>query len=453
MRVAVLFDNFGPYHHARLAAAAGACDLLAVEFGSRSGEYAWAAQGSDKLRHQVVNPDGPGAAMPAAVFRERLERILSDFVPAAVVIPGWSNRGGFMAMAWARTHRVPIVLMSESTAWDEARVGWKEWVKRRVVRLSSAALVGGQPHADYMCQLGMKEQQVFLGYDAVDNDYYRAEAAGWQKLKTESLKAESETEEPSLMDAPAINSQPSTLNRPPYFLASNRFIEKKNLFRLLEAYGGCARNGETLKRGKAEKRVWDLCLLGDGELKEKLIAHCATLGLHVVESAPWEVSGKTESSFQLSDLSVSAFPTPTVYFPGFRQVGELPRFYANAGAFVHASTTEQWGLVVNEAMASGLPVIVSNRVGCAQDLVQEGINGFTFDPTDVAQLTDLMVKVSAFPPATLSGFGEASQRIVANWGPERFASGLQAAAAKAATLPLARAGLIDRALLTLLGNR
>jgi glycosyltransferase involved in cell wall biosynthesis len=47
---------------------------------------------------------------------------------------------------------------------------------------------------------------------------------------------------------------------------------------------------------------------------------------------------------------------------------------------VHASTTEQWGLVVNEAMAAGLPVLVSDRCGCAPDLVEVGVNGFTFDP-------------------------------------------------------------------------
>jgi 1,2-diacylglycerol 3-alpha-glucosyltransferase len=460
MRVAVLFDNFGPYHLARLDAASGACDLLAVEFGSRSGEYAWVAKGSETLRHAVVNPNGPGAAMPATAFREKLERILSDFGPAVVVVPGWSNRGGFMAMAWARARRIPIVLMSESTVWDEARVGWKEWIKRRLVGLSSAALVGGTPHADYMRQLGMPGHQVFPGYDAVDNDYFAAEAARWQRLKAEKLTTETEKtrHEPTVSatlnplsrqspgatpDQHFIPAKPggdagSTLNHSPYFLASNRFIEKKNLFRLLDAYASYIQQSTI---NNPQSTIWPLCLLGDGELNEKLLAHCEALGLNVAMSAPWEASGNAESSFQLS-----AFPTPSVYFPGFRQVEELPRFYAHAGAFVHASTTEQWGLVVNEAMAAGLPVIVSNRVGCAQDLVQHDINGFTFDPYDIEQLAQLMFRISSsnFPH---SAFGNASRSIIAGWGPNRFALGLKSACEMALGIGPRKAGIPDRLLL------
>ena len=79
-----------------------------------------------------------------------------------------------------------------------------------------------------------------------------------------------------------------------------------------------------------------------------------------------------------------------VHLVGAKGYEELPFFYAHAGAFIHASTTEQWGLVVNEAMASGLPVLVSNRCGCAKDLVQDGVNGWTFDPADEGRMADLM---------------------------------------------------------------
>ena len=61
-----------------------------------------------------------------------------------------------------------------------------------------------------------------------------------------------------------------------------------------------------------------------------------------------------------------------VIFPGFIQYDELPAYYGLAKAFIHASTVEQWGLVVNEALAAGLPVLVSERCGCAPDLVREG---------------------------------------------------------------------------------
>src|ERR1035441_8598070 len=143
---------------------------------------------------------------------------------------------------------------------------------------------------------------------------------------------------------------------------------------------------------------WSLVLLGDGPLRSALNSQLSTLNLH-----------------------------SHVLLPGFKQYPDLPVYYGLASAFIHASTTEQWGLVVNEAMASGLPVLVSNRCGCATDLVQEGKNGFTFDPCNVEQLAQLMAKISAFQLSSLLAFGDASRQIISNWGPERFAHGLKEA--------------------------
>ena len=183
-----------------------------------------------------------------------------------------------------------------------------------------------------------------------------------------------------------------------YFLASARFIEKKNLPGLIEAYSRYRQLGEKSEIGNRKSEIWNLVLLGDGALRSSLKSQVSSL-----------------------DLGHS------VLMPGFKQYPDLPAYYGLAGAFIHASKTEQWGLVVNEAMASGLPVLVSNRCGCAADLVQEGVNGFTFDPCNVEQLAQLMLRVSdsRFP---IPNFGAASTRIISNWGPERFATGLKQAA-------------------------
>src|ERR1035441_6959071 len=146
---------------------------------------------------------------------------------------------------------------------------------------------------------------------------------------------------------------------------------------------------------------WSLVLLGDGPLRSALNSQLSTLNLH-----------------------------SHVLLPGFKQYPDLPVYYGLASAFIHASTTEQWGLVVNEAMASGLPVLVSNRCGCATDLVQAGVNGFTFDPYNEQEMAALMLKVSAFN-FPLSDFGSQSQRIISKWGVARFAAGVQAAGASA----------------------
>lgn len=145
--------------------------------------------------------------------------------------------------------------------------------------------------------------------------------------------------------------------------------------------------------------------------------------------------------------------------PGFKQYDELPVYYGLASAFVHASATEQWGLVVNEAMASGLPVLVSNRCGCAMDLVKDGVNGFTFDPHNVEQLASLMFKLSTLnslagrseaKTAPLSTLGAASREIISSWGPERFADGLVRAVKMALTTPRPQPTPIDRLLLRVL---
>ncbi len=109
----------------------------------------------------------------------------------------------------------------------------------------------------------------------------------------------------------------------------------------------------------------------------------------------------------------------------------MPAYYGRAGAFIHPALVEQWGLVVNEAMAAGLPVLVSERAGCAPDLVRQGVNGFTFDPLNTAELARLLGVISR-SAHDRAGWGAASRVIVAEWSPGRFASGLWAAADAAA---------------------
>jgi glycosyltransferase involved in cell wall biosynthesis len=169
--------------------------------------------------------------------------------------------------------------------------------------------------------------------------------------------------------------------------------------------------------GEQKAQSWDLVLLGDGPLRPALNSQLSTLNLH--------------GHFHL---------------PGARPYSALPAYYGLASVFVHASTTEQWGLVVNEAMASGLPVLVSKRCGCAPDLVREGVNGFTFDPLDVEQLAQLMLKLSTLN-SQLSTMGAASRRIISEWGPDRFAAGLKAAVERALNARHRQASLLSRSLL------
>ncbi len=386
--VLIGFSRLGPYHWARVRAVAQLFPVAALEFDPTDRTYAWNdVEPPVGLRRIVLKRGGADGDRESSAERARL--ILRTERSAALALPGYADRQAIALLVAARERGVPVVLMSASTATDRERTAWREAVKGRIVRMFDAALVGGRPQADYVVQLGIPRERVFLGYDAVDNDHFARPASP----------------PPDIMPWKGR----------PFFLASGRFIPKKNLPRLLEAF--------TRYRELAGRGAWNLALLGDGELRPALEAKAAELGLG-----------------------------DALLMPGFRQYPELPGWYQAASCFVHASTSEQWGLVVNEAMAGGLPVLVSNRCGCAADLVQEGVNGFTFDPLDVDQLAALMFRM-AHGGLDRAAMGAASRRIIADWGPERFARGLKDAVECAIAQPRRPLSLVDRGLLWALIHR
>ena len=449
MKCAVIFDNLGPYHLARLQAAARVCDVLAIQVYAQSAEYPWSSRNSQAVEREnqtTKGDDGQGEMRMVTLLESvtnqgdsrrdlatRLNWALDDFEPEVVFTPGWSSPAAFGALQWCGRQNVPVVCMSESTASDQKRSAWREAVKRRIVGLCSAALVGGSPHARYMVALSMPRERVFLGYNAVANGYFAQGA-------NQARSAECETRNKYGL--------PES-----YFLASARFIEKKNLPGLIEAYAHYLKlagagdqedptprpsfrdqGGEVLgdRRSSSPQSTfnsplstapWSLVLLGDGLLRPELEIRISELGI-------WD----------------------SVHLPGFKQYADLPAYYGLARAFVHASTTEQWGLVVNEAMASGLPILVSYRCGCAADLLQDGLNGYTFDPHDVRGLASLMFRLSS-GQVDCARMGRASQAIIEAWGPERFACGFKQAADCAVEVGPKAAGALDLLLLNALVRR
>jgi glycosyltransferase involved in cell wall biosynthesis len=115
-----------------------------------------------------------------------------------------------------------------------------------------------------------------------------------------------------------------------------------------------------------------------------------------------------------------------VSFPGFVNQSELPRIYAACDVFVLPSENEPWGLVVNEAMCAGLPVIVSKEVGCVPDLVREGENGSTFAAGDVDTLATALSPILQDSRLRRS-MSDASLRRISRWGFDRCLEGIRAA--------------------------
>lgn len=397
--VAVIFHHIGPYHHARLNAAADKLSVTAIEWSAK-GYDAWGAAATPaRYRKVSLFSEATEQYPKKAELRSAFSWALDQANPDVVAVNGWNNFGSLIAANCCLRRGIPMVLMSESSRQDEPRASWKETIKRRIVSLYSAALVGGQPHIEYLVELGMPGERVFTGYDVVDNAYFRE--------KTEEIRNQrSEIREKYRL--------PEN-----YFLASARFVEKKNLPRLISAYAEYQRRleaGDQRSDFGHHAAPWDLVLLGDGPLKSDL---CRLI----------------------SDLRLQRH----VHLPGFKSYAELPVYYALANAFVHASTSEQWGLVVNEAIASGLPVIVSNRCGCAPELVIG--NGFTFDPTNEQELTARLLEMAALSNEQRRHLGDNGSRIAANFAPERFGEGLERATSLAMEAPQKKIGVMDRAVL------
>ncbi len=410
--VIVILPTCNRYQMARLVAAKILSPTLAIIEISGKGSYnlpGWRDPKADDLEYvDTLFSDRFYGEIPAQEMRSRLWSCLAARKGkiAALVVLGWSNPEAVAAIAWAMGNDVAIIGLSETQAIDEPRIFWKELVKRQIVGCFSAALVGGSPHREYMMQLGLPADHVFLGYDAVDNSYFADKVA-------------------------EVRNQ---LPAPRFFLASARFVEKKNLPRLIEAYARYRTLCETTSRepraGSQQSEfqvsdlrpptsdLWSLVLLGDGELRPAICSQIQALGLQ-----------------------------DHVLLPGFKQYPELPTYYGMASAMILPSISETWGLVVNEAMASGLPVLVSNRCGCAQDLVQESVNGFTFDPYNVEQMAQQMVRVWSMEPGARSKMGDASRQIISVWGPERFAQGLAAAVEKAVACGPVKPTLLQRLIL------
>jgi len=120
----------------------------------------------------------------------------------------------------------------------------------------------------------------------------------------------------------------------------------------------------------------------------------------------------------LDSLKKLAADSANVHFIGFRNQSEMPATYRLGDVFVLPSSIETWGLAVNEAMACGRPVIVSDRVGCAPDLVKPGITGDVFRNGDMEGLKNILMKYINEPENTRL-MGKSAMMLISDWSVEK----------------------------------
>ncbi|MBI3199820.1 MAG: glycosyltransferase family 4 protein, partial [Rhodospirillales bacterium] len=282
------------------------------------------------------------------------------------VVPGWALRSYWQAVQACRRAGVPVFVRGDSQLVGP-RGGALRLAKalafRQVLARFDGFLYVGQRNRDYLLHYGASPDRLFFSPHCVDNDAFRAASDAARRT------------------APAAG-DPSRVRR---ILFVGKLIERKRPFDVLQAASQLAGRGVPV----------EVAFAGSGDLQAALASAAAAAGLRA-------------------------------YFHGFVNQSELPAIYAASDAVVLPSDgRETWGLVVNEAMACGVPAVVSDAVGCGPDLVEPGITGAVFPLGDAAALADGIEKVLAFD-------GDRTRRALAKrmetYSPARAAQGIAGAA-------------------------
>jgi glycosyltransferase involved in cell wall biosynthesis len=309
-------------------------------------------------------------------FRRRLGRYnflvnrgvsaaLNQSRPDVVVCGGYNYLSSWQAQRWARKRAIWFLLWIESNAADQRRgTRLVESLKRRFLARCQAFVVPGKASQAYLRQFGVLDTSIFSAPNAVDNEFF-AERALHARILPEATRAK--------------------LRLPDrYFLFVGRLIEAKGVFELVDAYG---------KLSPALRASIALVVGGDGPARPAL-----------------------------ERLAAQILPG-TIRFVGFVQKEELPPYYGLADALVFPTHSDPWGLVVNEAMACGCPVIASEVAGCVPDLVEDGITGKIVPPHDAPQLASNMEYLAVHEDVRSRMSTQATQRIAA-YSPEACAEGI-----------------------------
>jgi glycosyltransferase involved in cell wall biosynthesis len=293
-------------------------------------------------------------------------RALAAAAPDVILCGGYSYVASWQSLIWARSHQVPFFLWSESNLQDQRRgLALVEFLKAEFLRKCTGFVVPGPAAQEYLCAgKKIREDIIFTAPNAVDNELFATASAAARR------------------DATAARREFHLPER--YFLFVGRLVREKGVFELLSAYA---------KLEESMRRQVGLVFVGDGSSRQRLQEQASTIS------------------------------PGSIRFAGFAQREQLAAYYALAEMLILPTYTDTWGLVVNEAMACGLPVILSRAAGCAVDLIREDWNGLLVPPEDVSSLTFAMRSIASQPDLRAI-MGPNSAQHISHYSPMAWASGI-----------------------------
>ena len=361
--VLIVLHRVGPYHHARFQAAAVAlqCPLLVLQTRPQSQEYPWSFELKDP-QYTLISLQG-GLNSEQDPPQPVLRHQLEELIDR-------HNPSVIVSVGWA----------------DQAYLQLMRSAQERAVPL----VVVSDSRREDSPRSAVKEllkRQLIKGYSA-------GIVAGSQSrayLKELGMPSEAIYQPWDVVDnqcfhqlaSDARNSILPTSQCP--FLCVGRFIPEKNHALLLQAYASYQLRGG----------MRHLLLVGAGPLELEVRAARARL------------------------------PYPeAVQIEPFAPLQKLGHYYGQAHALVLTSSKDTWGLVVNEAMAAGLPVIVSRACGCVADLVVDGSSGWTFPAEDSESLVSCLLNSDMQTHDERRRMIEVARSRIEYFTPTKFAEGL-----------------------------
>jgi glycosyltransferase involved in cell wall biosynthesis len=283
---------------------------------------------------------------------------------------GYAHATTWLAMMGARARGARLLIRDEQTLLH-GRPAHRRIARSIALRQLFARSYGtyiGEENRRFLLAHGMREDRTFAARYCVDNAYFQGRAAELAPKRAE------------------VRASFGIDDEAPVVLFAGKLIDKKQPLRAIQAFASV----------RSAQPCW-LLIAGDGLLRDECTSLVAGLGV------------------------------PNVRFAGFLNQGEMPRAYAAADIFVLPSKLhETWGLVVNEAMNFGLPIVASDKVGCAADLVPAGENGVVVPHDSTQRLADAIGSLVR-DAEKRRVFGARSREIVREYSIESAADGIVAA--------------------------
>ena len=297
---------------------------------------------------------------------------IKKFNADAILIYGWAYVAHLKVLRFFKG-KIPIIFRGDSNLLDTSS-GIKQILKSMVLKFVynyvDYALFVGQANKAYFKKYGLKEEQLIFGPHAIDNERFSI---------------------PRLKEAVDLKNKLGMAENDILILFAGKFEDKKSPLLLKEAF---------IQLNDSRTH---LLFVGNGVLEEEL------KGGKVED-------GKLENGKMEGPVSPLNNVMNRIHFMDFQNQSYMPVIYQACDLFVLPSKGpgETWGLAVNEAMACGKAVLVSDRVGCHLDLVKNGVNGYCFKYENLADLTFKLQKLVA-NKANLKILGLNSREIIKDY--------------------------------------